>query len=387
DRFKHVNDTLGHNAGDLLLQAVAGRLQRCVRTDDVVARLGGDEFTVLLPAGRGGEELPAVADKILTAFTEPVDIAGHPLLVRPSIGGVVITADRTDPTELLREADLAMYAAKRAGGGRMVIYDEACDSDVSQLALEADLRRAIAGDELSVVYQPQVDLWSGAAVGAEALVRWDHPTHGTLLPEDFLPLAEDTGLIAALDLHVLRRAVEAAATWRRAGHPLRVAVNVSARTLADDQLLPTVIALLTETGVPPDALELELTESGAFADPDRVAGAIAALQAHGVSLVLDGLGVGHNALRRVQQLPVRRLKIDGSFVADMPSGGVGAHLAEAVIGLGERLGIDVIAEGVETTEQADALRAAGCREAQGFLFGRPGAAAGVPFVSPIESSA
>jgi diguanylate cyclase (GGDEF)-like protein len=387
DRFKHVNDTLGHGAGDLLLQAVARRLQTCVRTDDVVARLGGDEFTVLLPAGRGSEEMSAVADKILNAFAEPIDVAGHPLLVRPSIGGVVLTGNRIDPTELLREADVAMYSAKRAGGGRMVVYDEAYDSEVSQAVLEAELHHAIVAEELSVVYQPQIDLWSGAAVGAEALVRWHHPVHGTLLPEDFLLLAEETGLIIALDLLVLRRAVEAAVAWRRAGRPLRVAVNVSVRTLADEQLIPTIVGLLAETGYPPDALELELTESSAFADPDRVAVAISALRDHGVSLALDDLGGGLNALRRVQQLPVSRLKIDGSFVADLPSGGVGAHLVHAVIGLGERTGIAVIAEGVETREQADALRAAGCREAQGFLFGIPTDAIELPFVRQVESNA
>jgi diguanylate cyclase (GGDEF)-like protein len=387
DRFKHVNDTLGHSAGDLLLQAVARRLQTCVRTDDVVARLGGDEFTVLLPAGRGSEEMSAVADKILNAFAEPIDVAGHPLLVRPSIGGVVLTGDRTDPTELLREADVAMYSAKRAGGGRMVVYEEAYDSGVSQAVLEAELHHAIVAEELSVAYQPQVDLWSGAAVGAEALVRWHHPVHGTLLPEDFLPLAEETGLIIALDLLVLRRAVEAAVAWRRGGRALRVAVNVSVRTLADEQLIPTIVGLLAETGFPPDALELELTESSAFADPDRVATAISALRDHGVSLALDDLGGGLNALRRVQQLPVGRLKIDGSFVADLPSGGAGAHLVHAVIGLGKRMGIAVIAEGVETPEQADALRAVGCREAQGFLFGNPTEPSELPFVCQVESNA
>ena len=386
DRFKHVNDTLGHSAGDLLLQAVAGRLQRCVRTDDVVARLGGDEFTVLLPAGRGSEELAAVADKILTSFTEPIDIAGQQVLVRPSIGGVVVTAGR-DPTELLREADIAMYTAKRAGGARMVVYDEAYSSGISQLALEAELHHAIVGGQLSVVYQAQVDLWSGAAVGAEALVRWDHPTHGTLAPADFLPLAEESGLIVPLDLQVLRRAVHDATAWHRAGRTLRVAVNVAARTLADEQLLPTVVGVLAETGLPPDALELELTESSAFADPRRVASAISGLRAHGVSLALDDLGVGHNALRRLQQLPVQRLKIDRSFVADLPSGGAGAHLADAVIRLGERLGVAVIAEGIETREEADALRTAGCREGQGFLYGAPVRADGLVLDRRIETIA
>lgn len=386
DRFKHVNDTLGHSAGDMLLQAVAGRLQRCVRTDDVVARLGGDEFTVLLPVGRGGEELTAVADKILHAFSEPIEVAGQPVLVRPSIGGVVVTPDRADPTELLREADIAMYAAKRAGGARMVIYDDAYNSEISQLALEAELHHAIVGGQLSVVYQPQIELWSGAAVGAEALVRWDHPVHGRLVPADFLPLAEETGLIVALDLQVLRRAVHDALTWQRTGRALRVAVNISARTLADEKLLPTVTGLLTETGLPPGTLELELTEARAFADRGRVASAIAALRDHGVSLALDDLGLGHNALRRLQ-LPVRRLKVPRSFVAELPSGGAGAHLVEALVRLGERLDLAVIAEGVETVEQAEALRAVGCREAQGFFFGHPADAGDLPFVSHVRTNA
>ncbi|HSK92177.1 MAG TPA: EAL domain-containing protein [Euzebyales bacterium] len=387
DRFKHVNDTLGHNAGDALLQMVARRLQECVRTDDVVARLGGDEFTVLLSTDRGDTELHAVADKILRAFAEPVRVDGQPVLVRPSIGGVVISADRTDPTALLRDADVAMYAAKRAGGGRMIVYDDAYRSDFGDLALEAELHHAITIGQLAVVYQPQVDLATGDVVGAEALVRWDHPQRGRLVPGQFLPLAEETGLIVEIDLLVLRCAVREAARWRRQRRPLRVAVNVSARTLADDQLLPTILGQLDETGLPADALELELSESGAFADPERVNAAIAALRGHGVSLALDDLGAGHNALRRVQELPVRRLKIDRAFVADMPVGGPGAHVVEAIIRLGERLGVPVLAEGVETPREADALRAAGCQQAQGYLYGYPADPADLPFAGRVGSSA
>ena len=386
DDFKHVNDSLGHGAGDLLLQRVARRLQGCVRSDDVVARLGGDEFTVLLAAGRGSEELPVVGGRILQAFTEPIEIAGRPVTVRPSIGGVVVTADHADPTELLREADIAMYTAKRAGGARMVVHDGAHGGDLTRLALAAELRHAIAGGRLSVVYQAQVDLLSGAVVGAEALVRWDHPAHGTLAPADFLPLAEQTDLIVALDLQVLRRAANEAMRWRRAGWALRVAVNVSARTLADERLLPTVLAVRDETGLAPEALEVELTGSSALTDPDRVAPAIAALRDHGVALALDGPAVGHHATR-LHQLPVRRLKIDRSLVADLPSAGVGAHPVDALIGLGARLGIDVIAEGVETAEQAEALRAAGCHEAQGFLYGRPAAASELPSAGRVRTTA
>ena len=371
DRFKHVNDTLGHSAGDLLLQTVARRLQGCVRTDDVVARLGGDEFTVLLPAIGGRDELAAVANKILSTFGEPVLLAHQPVFVRPSMGGVVVTAERDDPAEILRDADLAMYAAKRAGGGRLVVYDEALSSEIDQLALEAELHQAVVTGQLIVVYQPQVDLVTGATVGAEALVRWDHPRRGRLLPAEFLPLAELTGLIIRVDLLVLGKACQQAAAWHQDGRMMRVAVNISPRTLSDDHLLPTVVETLAETGLPPGTLELELTESGALTDPDRIVSTITALSDHGVSLALDDLGAGHNTLRRVQELPVSRLKIDRSFVTDLAAGGPGAHVVEAVIQLAGRLGIPALAEGVETPEQAAALRAAGCREAQGYLYGFP----------------
>ena len=387
DRFKHVNDTLGHRTGDLLLQAVARRLRECVRADDVVARLGGDEFTVLLAAGSGRDDLAVVADRILRAFDAPMVVAGNPILVRPSIGGVVMTTPHCEPTELLRQADVAMYAAKRAGGARLVVYDPSQGAMVSAPVLEAELHHAIAGGQLTVLYQPQVDLRSGGVVGAEALVRWQHPRRGLLAPGEFLPVAEQTGLIVALDLLVLRRAVHDARAWWRRGHHWRVAVNVSARTLADARLLPAVTSVLAEAGLPARALELELTESPAFADPQRVRTAIAALHAHGVGLALDDLGVGQNGLRRIQQLPAQRLKIDRAFVADLPAEGAGAHLVDALIGLGARLGVGVVAEGVETPAQADALRTAGCPEAQGVFYGHPVAAADLPPLWALRRSA
>ncbi|MBV9291933.1 MAG: EAL domain-containing protein, partial [Frankiales bacterium] len=375
DRFKVVNDTLGHAAGDELLRAVAHRLQACVRTDDLVARLGGDEFTILLPSVTGAPAALELAERVVDALAEPVRVDGRTLHVRCSIGVLLISADTAGVSEALRDADAAMYAAKKAGGNRCVLFDpDRFRSDSDALDLESDLYTAVTEELLHLAFQPQVDITTGAVVGAECLVRWHHPTRGLVPPDRFLPVAEATGLIAPLDLWVLRSACAQAAMWWQEGLELRMAVNVSARTLLDPRFVPSVIEALAETGLPPHALEIELTEATAIGDTETVRGVLEALRGHQVTVAVDDIGTGYSSLSWITSFPVDRIKIDRSFVADLDTGGRGGPLVEAIIAMAHRLGHDVIAEGVETVGQLRRLLVLGCTQAQGFALGRPGPA-------------
>jgi diguanylate cyclase (GGDEF)-like protein len=370
DRFKLVNDTLGHAAGDELLEVVARRLLDCVRGTDLVARLGGDEFTILMPAVHDARDAMVLGDRVVEAMSQPIDVDGKTLHVRCSIG--VLVCDGVTASEALRNADAAMYAAKKDGGNRCCLYDPAkFGSDSDALDLEADLYAAVTDATLHVAYQPQVDLVTGATVGVEALVRWQHPTRGLVAPDRFLPTAEATGLIVPLDLFVLREACARGAAWHRAGHPLRVAINVSARTLTDPRFVPAVAEALGATDMPAGSLEIELTEATAIADTETVRKVLDSLRTHGVTVAVDDLGTGYSSLSWVSTFPVDRIKIDRSFVADLDGGGRGEPLVEALIAMASRLGHGVIAEGVETAAQIDRLLALGCVEAQGFLLGRP----------------
>jgi diguanylate cyclase (GGDEF)-like protein len=375
DRFKVINDTLGHAAGDELLIAVARRLQEAVRTDDLVARLGGDEFTVLLPSVQSAEAALELGDRVVEALAEPVQMLGRTLHVRSSVGVLMLSADTMSVSAALRDADAAMYAAKKAGGSRCVLYDpDRFRSDTDALDLESDLYVAVTEEELHVAFQPQVDLLTGATVGVECLVRWDHPKRGHVPPDRFLPAAEATGLIVPLDLWMLRSACEQGARWLADGLELRMAVNVSARTLTDPRFVPSVVEALSVTGLPAKLLEFELTEATAIADTDAVCAVLAALRSHGLTVAVDDLGTGYSSLAWVSSFPVDRIKIDRSFVADLDSGGRGEPLVEALIGIARRLGHGVIAEGVETGSQVRRLIELGCTEAQGFVLGRPGTA-------------
>jgi diguanylate cyclase (GGDEF)-like protein len=375
DRFKVVNDTLGHAAGDELLKAVACRLQESLRTDDLVARLGGDEFTVLLPSVRDATAALDVGEQVVAALAEPIEVDGRTLHVRCSVGVLLISTETTGVSEALRDADAAMYAAKKAGGNRCVLYDpDRFRSDSDALDLESDLYTAVTEEHLHLAYQPQVELTSGAVVGAECLVRWNHPTRGLVPPDRFLPVAEATGLIVPLDLWVLRNACEQGAQWWRDGLQLRLAVNVSARTLTDSRFVPSVIEALASSGLPPAALEIEMTEATAISDTDTVRAVLDALRGYDVSVAVDDLGTGYSSLSWITTFPVDRIKIDRSFVADLSIGGRGEPLVEAIVSMAHRLGHGVIAEGVETAAQMRRLLAMGCTEAQGFYFGRPGPA-------------
>jgi diguanylate cyclase (GGDEF)-like protein len=372
DRFKKVNDTLGHAAGDELLRHVAVRLAGCVRDGDTVARLSGDEFAVLLPDVAGPAEVHHVADRIVEALARPFVVEGHELLVTASVG-VAFDGTGTDGAEsLLRDADGAMYQAKRRGRNQVArLSAPAAHPSASTLSLEADLDAALRQDALSVAFQPIVELESGEEVGREALVRWQHPTRGLLQPAAFVPLAESAGLVVALDLAVLRRAVRAAGAWHAAGAARSVAVNLSGPTLADPRLLGAVRDLLEETGLPSAALHLEVTENAVGEDVDAVEERLHQLKALGVRLSLDDFGTGQSSIGWLRRFPVDRVKIDRSFVADVETDRSSRALVHGIVALGSGLGLEILAEGIETEEQRRLVAAAGCRLGQGYLFGRP----------------
>jgi diguanylate cyclase len=370
DRFKDVNDTLGHHHGDELLCEVGTRLQEALRQVDTVARLGGDEFAVLVP-GATGEGAAAVADKLRAALHAPLTLDGVTLDLDASIGIAVYPDHGDDTAELLQHADVAMYAAKAAHAGFMV-YDPAVDQhSPRRLALLGGLRRALERDELVLHYQPKADLQSGQILGVEALVRWQHPDHGLLAPEEFIPLAERTGLIHPLTRWVLDAALRQAAQWQQAGHRLSVAVNVSTRCLLDPGFPDEVAERLHAWQVPAGSLMLEVTESAVMADPARALDVLGRLHAMGVKLAVDDFGTGYSSMAYLKALPVDELKVDRSFVGQMADSSSDAVIVRSTIDLGHNLGLRVVAEGVETQAAWQELEALGCDTAQGFYLGRP----------------
>jgi diguanylate cyclase (GGDEF)-like protein/PAS domain S-box-containing protein len=377
DRFKEVNDTLGHHHGDMLLQQVATRLTGVLRDSDTVARLGGDEFAVLLPHIQSIADAMAAAEKITAALGAPFTLDGLSLEVDGSVGVAVYPDHADDPAQLLQRADVAMYAAKTGHLG-YVAYEPGLDRhNPHRLALLGQLRRAIAGDELVVFYQPKADARSGAVLGAEALVRWQHPEHGLLGPNEFIPLAETTGLIRALTSYVLATALRDCRTWRDAGHDISVAVNVSARCLLDLELPLEIQRLTTELGVPTDRLVVEITESVIMSDPNRALEVLNRLHALGVRLSIDDFGTGYSSLAYLKNLPVQELKVDRSFVTHMREQQSELAIVRSTVDLGHNLGMRVVAEGVEDAATWQELKALGCDEIQGYFLGKPMPAATV----------
>ena len=378
DNFKTLNDTLGHDQGDLLLQQVAQRLNTCVRTVDTVARLGGDEFVVML------EELSAkphelalharsVGEKILTMLAVPYALAGYQYRSTPSIGIAPFTGEQTSVGELLKQADLAMYQAKTAGRNTLRFFDPDMQAVVTaRAALETDLRAALAQDEFLLHFQPQMHD-SGRCVGVEALVRWAHPKRGMVSPAQFIPLAEETGLILPLGRWVLHNACKLLASWQNdpALAHLTMAVNVSSRQFRHASFVDDVARVLAITGAPAHQLKLELTESLLVEDMETTIGTMTALRAHGVGFSLDDFGTGYSSLSYLKRMPLDQLKIDQSFVRDLFTDPNDAAIVETIIGLSRNLGLEVIAEGVETAEQRALLAEAGCQLYQGYLFSRP----------------
>jgi diguanylate cyclase (GGDEF)-like protein len=370
DRFKEVNDSFGHAAGDELLRQVAGRLQSCMREEDTVARLGGDEFALLMPHISGIEGAVKVAERLLAAFTKPITLAEQQVMVSGSVGISLFPQDGTEAQDLIEGADAAMYRAKEQGRNTYEIYSPALRTQAHErLAVESALHKALANDELILHYQPKVDLRTGAIIGAEALVRWNHPEKGLLFPGHFVPVAEQSGQVVALGEFVIAAACEQLKQWRSEGLPwFTVAVNVSARQLRHG-LVDYVAAALRSTGLEPGSLELELTESAALESVDVTVQELSELRAMGVGCSIDDFGTGYSGLSYLSRLPIDGLKIDKSFVDAITS--AGDTIVDAVIALGHSLHLKVIAEGVETADQLAYLARRGCDQIQGYLFSKP----------------
>jgi diguanylate cyclase (GGDEF)-like protein len=369
DRFKEVNDTLGHHRGDELLRLVGPRIAGVLRSSDTVARLGGDEFAVLLPAAPDRDAGVEVGQKILHALEEPFHVDGADLEVGASLGIACYPEHGEDVDTLMQRADVAMYAAKGTRSGRE-LFDVA-GGRPDPLAVVGDLRRGMSDGELGVLYQPKVDLATGEVRGAEALVRWDHPLRGLVLPGSFVGHAEHTGLIRPLTMHVLDAALGQVADWRRAGLDMTVAVNLSMRSLLDRSLIVDVEQALAKWRVPAQALVLELTESTIMADPQRAREILDALHDLGVGLSIDDFGTGYSSLGKLRQLPVDEIKIDRSFVVGMAFDRGDATIVRSTIDLARNLGLRVVAEGVEDARVRDELAALGCDLGQGWFFSRP----------------
>jgi diguanylate cyclase (GGDEF)-like protein len=377
DRFKEVNDSMGHAAGDAMLREMSARLLTCVRSNDTVVRLGGDEFALLLPdAGEWTAE--RTADRVLDAVRRPFGLSGRTVQARGSVG-IAHGHPSRSLDELLRNADLAMSQAKAAGSDRACEFDQEMATDTSQrFGRDVEMRAAMAGGQFKVYYQPIVDAHDGRVLSLEALMRWEHPERGVLPPSEFLPAVQRTGMIVELGRFVLHTACEQAAAWRRKRPWLTVAVNVSERELFDPDFAAQVAGVLATTGLPPEALVLEVTET-VLAAEENITETLQPLTAMGVQCALDDFGTGHSSLSRLRNLSVDQVKIDMSFVAEIPPDGTqGAPLLESIIGLAHSLGLRVVAEGVETRMQADFLRDHGCEELQGYYFSRPVSPANVP---------
>jgi diguanylate cyclase (GGDEF)-like protein len=376
DRFKEVNDTLGHPAGDELLRSVARRLLSCVRETDTVARLGGDEFVILCQ----GEEQPhaaaRIAARVIAELRCPHRIDGRPVSVGVSIGVAVAPEDGEEPGQVMIRADLALYGAKRDGGGRFRFFEPEMQARVvARRCLEADLHQALRDEQFELHYQPLVNLTRGCVSGFEALVRWRHPERGLVRPDDFIPAAEAMGLIVPLGKWILSRACADAASWP-AG--LKVAVNLSAVQFTDPGLEGAVAAALAASGLAPGRLELEITESLLLRDTEETIAVLRRLRASGASISMDDFGTGYSSLSYLLKFPIDKVKIDRSFVLAMDERPEGAAIIRAVAGLCQTLGIETTVEGIETPEQMKQVASQGCGEGQGYLFSPPVPAADVP---------
>jgi diguanylate cyclase (GGDEF)-like protein/PAS domain S-box-containing protein len=373
DRFKVINDTLGHAAGDKLLQEMATRLSHTVRASDVVARLGGDEFVVLVQEVAEAKQVSTVARKVLASLVQPVIMNQQEVRMTASIGICMYPGDAQDAQALMKNADIAMYRAKEDGKNNYKFYsDEINVHSFEKLALETSLRRGLERSEFLLHYQAKQDLRTGAVTGVEALVRWQHPDLGMVPPGQFIPLAEETGLIVPIGKWVLETACKQVLDWQRQGLPaMRMAVNLSARQFADDHLVADVEAAIRETGIAPELLELELTESMVIQNTERAGRVLADIKRLGVRLAIDDFGVGYSSLSHLKRFPIDTLKVDRSFIRDIPQDPEDKAITEAIIAMGKSLSLTVVAEGVETLEQQEFLRDHACDEMQGFYFSKP----------------
>jgi diguanylate cyclase (GGDEF)-like protein len=372
DRFKAVNDSIGHAAGDALLRAVGDRLAECTRAADTAARFGGDEFAVLLEDDGRGVHPEAVAERIIAAMRRPFDVEGKEVFIGATVGIAHAHDASLGPDELLRNADLAMYRAKKAGGNRAATYETAMRTALlARIELEADLRHALERDELVLAYQPVVELESGRTVGVEALVRWAHPTRGLIPPLTFIPVAEEIGMIGAIGRWVLREACRQLAVWRRMAPDLVLNVNLSALQLRDDRLAIHVQQALRAHELPGEALTLEITESMLLSGDEETAARLRRLKGLGVSIAVDDFGTGYSSLSYLKQFPVDALKIDKSFVDSVARSTADSALARTIVELGRGMRLETIAEGIETVEQLEQLRQLDCQLGQGYHFSVP----------------
>jgi diguanylate cyclase (GGDEF)-like protein len=369
DRFKTVNDTLGHPMGDALLRKVADRLRGAVRHGDFVARMGGDEFTVLQidPPGASAEEL--LAHRLVDLIGRAYAIDGHVLNIGASIGIARVPADGTGPDDLLKKADLALYAAKAGGRNTFRVFQTDMEAQLNaRRALEFDLRKAMAMRELRLLYQPQIELSTGRTCGFEALLRWQHPRRGTVSPAEFIPLAEEIGLIVPIGEWVLRMACRQAASWP---DHVGIGVNLSAVQFRSPRLFESIASALEQARLDPVRLELEITESALIHDTETVLGVLNRVRSMGVRVSMDDFGTGYSSLSYLQRFPFDKIKIDQSFVRGPDADGDKQAIVRAITGLGASLGMRTTAEGVETPEQLKRMRQEGCTEVQGYLTGRP----------------
>jgi diguanylate cyclase (GGDEF)-like protein len=369
DRFKSVNDTLGHPAGDALLQQVAERLRGCVRDTDTVARLGGDEFALIQPGTGSPQAVMPLARRIIEAVSEPYDLDGHQVVIGTSIGIALAPEDGDSPDALLKSADLALYRAKADGRGTFRYFEREMDAQMqARRALEVDLRNALANGEFELYYQPLVNLASDRVIGCEALLRWHHPARGMISPAEFIPVAEEIGVIVPLGEWVLRQACSQAATWPDG---IKVAVNLSPVQFRDRKLVQTVVSALAASGLPGSRLELEITETVLLQESTNTLGTLHQLKSLGVSISMDDFGTGYSSLQYLRSFPFDKIKIDRSFVQELESREDCVAIVRAVASLGTSLGMTTTAEGVENVGQLERLRAQGCTEVQGYLFSPP----------------
>jgi diguanylate cyclase (GGDEF)-like protein len=396
DHFKEINDSFGHSTGDMLLGSVAQRLTECVRSSDdvttlnsetrdetvlhTVSRQGGDEFTILLTQVANSFDACRVATRILTAMKEPFSLNRRDVVVGASIGIAVFPHDGDDTDVLLKHADTAMYHAKKSGRNDYACFSESMKEEaLRKLTLEGDLRKAIERKEFELYYQPKIDSQTDRVCGLEVLIRWRHPERGMVSPVEFIPVAEETGLIVPIGEWVLRVACSQTRTWHNSGvHNLPISVNVSSRQFRKNALMETVTEILAESGMAPRQLELEVTETTMLQDEDEAVTALLRLKELGIQVALDDFGTGYSSLSYVRRLPLDTIKIDRSFVKELGQDSESASIVTAIIAMAHSLGLRVVAEGVETEQQADFLRSQGCEELQGFLYSEPVPAAAIP---------
>jgi diguanylate cyclase (GGDEF)-like protein/PAS domain S-box-containing protein len=374
DRFKNINDSLGHMIGDELLQQVSTRLKSCLREGDTLARFGGDEFTLLLPkVGEKREDVSAIANKITTTLKDPFMIDGHELYVSASIGIAMYPQDGNNMEALIKHADVAMYHVKGKGKNGFQFYSNDMNTPYfKNLSMETGIHKALLNNEFKLVYQPQINLKTGEIIGVEALLRWQHPEHGIISPSEFIPFAEESGLIVEVGHWVLKSALAELSRWQNAGLPnVRMSINMCARQLAENNIVSIIKRTLTDYSLPPDSLEIEITENTIMDDMDSIVRKLKELSEFGVTIAIDDFGTGYSSLSYLHRLPIQTLKIDRTFLKESRFNKGDNTIVNTIVAMAKGLQLNVVAEGVETQAQLDYLRSIDCHEAQGFLFGKP----------------